>query len=715
MIVPGHGRMTRRPRRSLAIALTALLTSPGAGRAAARTSPTPDEAEEPGRHLAQQAVDVEILRTTEGLPTLLLQAEESRTWSDGELNLSQVTLRLFDAEGRETLVRAPRAISDLTVQEEPVDPRVPQARREARTPGMGLEGLESWRLEGGVSLSRADDLQLDTESLSYLEGRGEARTTKPISFSRGKATGSAVGMRYDVRGQRLTMNRDVKASMTAGAMGRVAVDAGAGAYDLGRNSFEMTSYRATTERGEILTGARLVVRFHEEGGIKRLEGEGGFVLETTHAEPQDQNTSPLSRLLALEGTRTMEGQRIAVNFGPDAKPRSIEVSGVANLTAREEGDPGSPARIAAQNLVFDLVNGSLQRARATGNVDLTGAARDGESTGFQLLSEVLTAAVDPNSGSIVRLEGEGEIQLTDEGMESHGSATSLDPNTDIITLAGEEGLPARAIWLGRKIQADRIEANRRLKTVSARGNVRTSYRPSAEETDGSDRTLPFFRNGETIHAMAGALTFADRGQIAHYSDRVRIWQGENRLEGGAVDLLEAEGRIEASDDVVSTFRQAPSAVARSAAGPSADIVTVAAGTMRYQRSDGRVTYGGGVLLTQGAMRVTSDALSVVLEEGGGGADSLQAEGRVEFREPGRVGRGDRLFVDFGPDTIRLTGSSREATVQDEAGQQVVRGQSLTMERASDRILVESELGGRTWILLKARQKGAPSVGSDPED
>ena len=708
--------MMRRPPRTLvagAIALLALTSAPGADRVAAQTGTKQAEAEQTGRHLAQQAIDVEILRTTEGLPTLLLQAEESRTWSDGELDLSQVTLRLFDAEGRETLVRAPRAISDLTVQEEPADPRVPQARKETRTPGLGMEGLEAWRLEGGVSLSRADDLQLETQSLSYLEDKGEARTAQPISFARGQAKGSAVGMRYDVRGQRLTMNRDVKASMTAGAMGRVSVDAASGTYDLGKDSFEMTSYHATTERGEVLTGARLVVQFHEKGGIKLLEGEGGFVLETTHAEPQTANAGPLGRLLALEGTRTMEGQRIAVSFGPDASPRSIEVSGEANLTAREKGATADSSRIAAQTLVFDLVNGSLQRARASGNVDLRGAAREGEEKGFQLLSEVLTAAVDPNSGELTLLEGKGEIQLTDEEMESHGSMTSLDPNTDVITLAGEEGLPARANWLGRKIQADRIDADRRRKTVTARGNVRTSYRPTAEETDGSDRTLPFFRQGETIHAMAGALTFADGGKIAHYSDRVRIWQGENRLEGGTVDLLEADGRLEASNDVVSTFRQTSSTAPSSATGPSADIVTVAASTMRYQRSDGRVTYGGGVLLTQGAMRVTSDALTVQLQDGGNGADSLKAEGRVELREPGRIGRGDRLFVDFGPDTIKLTGSSREATVQDEAGQQVVRGQSLTMEKASDRILVESELGGRTWILLKPRQKGAPSFGSVP--
>jgi len=104
-----------------------------------------------------------------------------------------------------------------------------------------------------------------------------------------------------------------------------------------------------------------------------------------------------------------------VNFGPDTKPRSIEVSGEANLTAREKGATADSSRIAAQTLVFDLVNGSLQRARASGNVDLRGAAARRQEKGFQLLSEVLTAAVDPNSGSITLLEGRGESSSPTRG------------------------------------------------------------------------------------------------------------------------------------------------------------------------------------------------------------------------------------------------------------------------------------------------------------
>ena len=96
-------------------------------------------------------------------------------------------------------------------------------------------------------------------------------------------------------------------------------------------------------------------------------------------------------------------------------------------------------------------------------------------------------------------------------------------------------------------------------------------------------------------------------------------------------------------------------------------------------------------------------------------DRLEAIGNIEFRDSGRLGRGDRLVIELQENTMTLSGVGREATVQDEMGQQVVRGNSLTMDRAGDRILVESELGGRTWITLKPRQKGAPGVASDPQN
>lgn len=416
----------------------------------------------------------------------------------------------------------------------------------------------------------------------------------------------------------------------------------------------------------------------------------------------------------------MKGQRLAVEFSESSEPLSIGISGDALLTAAGADPAVTPSSIAARTLLFDLTNGTVTRARAQGAVNLQGGSSEGESGGFRMLSDLLDAAFDPNLGSLLNVEGEGAIHLTDQGMKSEGSRTFLDPNSDIVTLTGDEGRPASASWLGRRIQARQIEADRRHKTLSAKGGVRVSYEPQDAAASGQGpvegvKPLPFFKTGETIYAMAGSLTFADQGKTARYRDRVRLWQGDNRLEASEIDVNETTGILEARGEVVTTFHQPPAAGQPVPANPSDEIMTVAASTMKYERQLGRILYAGRVLVTQGSMRVNSDSMVVTLAADGGSAERMEATGAVTMRDTGREGRGDKLIAEPKANTIRLMGIGREAVVQDESGQQVVRGISLTMDRTGDRILVESEIGGRTWITLKPRQKGAPGVGSVPHD
>ena len=654
--------------------------------------------------IAQHAVDVEMLRTHRGTPTLRLQARESKTYLDSRIELETVEFRIRDSQGNETLVEAPRATSMPA-----------EAGKTGRARAVAGDPLGSWLLEGGVTIKGARDLTLTTQTLAYFESEGRARTNEPVSFSQGAATGRSQGMIYEVEPRIVRFSSDVAASMEAGGMGLVRVNAESAVYGLEERTFEMAGYKAITGRGEDLTGTRLVVQFGEAGGMQRLEGDRGFVLETSHTNsPGPGSSSPLGKLLAQEGTRTLSGERLAVVFDESTTPRTIEISGDALLTARKL-DSAEASRLAARVLVFDLEQGNLTLAKALGGVDLQGAPRDGESSGLHLLGDNLEAAFDPEAGSILRVEGQGEIRLTDEEMKSQGSRTTLDPNSDIWVLSGEEGSPASTTWLERTIQGRRIEVNRRARTLKASGGVRASYSPEPDRGgDDSTGALPFFKGGETIYAMAGSLTLSEEGRRGKYEDRVRLWQGENRVESSSLDLDESAGTLEARGDVISTFRLPPPE-GGSTVNPSEQIVTVAAATMKYQRDAGQIIYSGNVLVTQGPMRLSSETMTVTLSEDGSEAERMQAAGKVEMRDAGRLGRGDTIVIELKKNTMTLSGKGREATVQDEAGQQVVRGSSLTMDRAGDRILVESELGGRTWITLKPRQKGAPSLASDPQN
>ncbi|HET9480614.1 MAG TPA: LptA/OstA family protein [Candidatus Polarisedimenticolia bacterium] len=672
-----------------------------------------------GDRIFQQGRDVTILRTRRGAPTLKLSAERSSTFIDGEMALSEVTFRLYGAGGGETVVESPHARSSPTAEAAAAPGAEPDGAPPPRTvPELpSMERIGSWILEGGVTVKGAGDLTLETSALAYFEAEGQARTNERVTFTRGPAAGRATGLIYEVESQRVRFLQAVAAEMTIAGLGVVKVTAGEAAHDLNSGTFAMRGYEARTERGEVLSGTRLVAHLRQDGGLERLEGEEGFVLESTHAIEGAGGASPLSRLLALEGRRTMRGQSLAIVFDQNEAPASIEVAGDANLTATGLGGDEAPASIQAETLTFDLHNGSLTRALAEGEVDLKGIREEGKAAGFHLLSRSLVAVLDPNLGSILSLEGAGEIRLSDQGMESQGSRTYLDPNTDVITLSGEADAPASALWLGRRIEAQRIEADRRRKTLSARGGVRASYRPDASRPEDSARErqpLPFFRTGETVYVMASALTFSEQGRLAQYRDDVRLWQGDSRVEADEVDVNEPAGSLDARGDVVSTFRQPAPASLPAPANPSEEIVTVASSTMRYDHTEGKIRYSGRVLITQGPTRINADSVTVTLAAGGGSAETIEAGGNIELTDRGRSGTGDHLVADLRANTLKLTGTGRQAIVQDESGQQVVRGIALTMDRSSDRILVESELGGRTWITLKPRQKGEPGVGSNPQ-
>ncbi len=657
-----------------------------------------------GDLLAQRAVKVDILRTRRGLPTLQMQASESRTFVDGRLELNDVLFQVHGARGARTLVEAPSAVSLPSAESE-----------ESRAGAMNIQGaIGSWMLQGGVTLTGSDGLTLTTPTLAYFEADGQARTSDAFDFRRGKASGRAVGLTYEVGREVVRFRKHVTAAMEAGSLGRVRMEADTGTYFIGPGSLEMLDYHVSTDRGETLDGSRLEVFFRESGGVERLEGSQGFVLSSSHSVASADG-SPLSKLLALEGARTMRGDRLTVLLDPKSEPTSIEVTGDASLAAVGVGGSRQPTRIAARTLQFHITNGSLASAQAVGTVDLQGAPQKGKTSGLRLLSDNLEARFDPNLGSVLSLAGEGEIRLSDDGIESQGHRTTLDPNSEVWTVSGEGETPATTTWLSRTIQGPVIVLDRRNETLTARGGVRTSYTPTERKpAHGEPGSLPFFSSAESIYAMSEALTFSEQGLVASYRDRVRIWQGDNRLEAHKVDLNERLGTLEASGEVISTFRQPSPAGGTPGANLSDQIVNVSAEAMRYLRQKDRITYERHVVVNHGATRLSADTVVVVLAPGGGQAERMEADGSVEMRDQGRVGSGDRLVVDLLKDTVTLSGRGREASVQDVSSQQVVRGNALTIDRSSDRILVESELGGRTWITLKPRQKGAP-VASDPQN
>jgi len=649
--------------------------------------------------LARRGVNVRITRSETGAPKLRVMAGESRSYSNGRLELSAVTFSIYDEGPHPTTIEAPLASS------QPAGRPAPGQQRPA--PG---RQVGSWMLEGGVTLSGGSGLKAISPSLIYSEAEGLARSADKVDFTRGPARGQASGMSFDVTRGLLSLDRDVTATVPMGRLGQGRVAASSATYDTRADRLELRQCTTRAERGELLGGALMTAQFGPDGALQRLEADAGFLIESPRPLTVRGQDSPLARLLSLEGGRTLRGERLVLAFDESGEPVSLEISGDANLTAGNAPESTViPSSIAARMLQFDLDSGAITKAHAEGDVSLQRAGAPGGQRGFSLDSQKLDALFDPQLGTLLKLEGEGAIHMSDQEMRSDGSRTWLDSASDTIIVAGDPEAPASASWRGRTIEAQRIEADRKRKTLAAKGGVRASFEPDPAAADGS---LPFFKSNETIHAMAGSLTLSHDGRVARYEDRVRLWQGENRLEAASIELDEIKGTLRAHNEIISTFRMPRAEGQPAPANPSEEIINLTAAAMLWERLDNRVIYTGNVAGSLARMRVSGEKFTVFLPAGEGPADRMEAEGSVEVRDAGRIGRGDRLEIDLTQDRLVLRGVGREATIQDETARQVVRGRTLTMDRSGDRILVESEQGGRTWITLPPRQKGASAPGTD---
>src|SRR6185436_4017917 len=67
----------------------------------------------------------------------------------------------------------------------------------------------SYVLEGNVHLTASDGLDMQTERATYLETEGVIRAAGPVTFSRGRMSGSGIGFSYDRKQDRLRILKDV--------------------------------------------------------------------------------------------------------------------------------------------------------------------------------------------------------------------------------------------------------------------------------------------------------------------------------------------------------------------------------------------------------------------------------------------------------------------------------------------------------------------------
>lgn len=685
-MAPGPARRPHRILRGTLLFLLAITLGSSGWFLFGRPRPTavPLTDLETGEGVAQRSINLDTTRTRRGLPSIRVGAKEMLTYEDGHTELHDIVLTIFGSDGDRTEVSAPLAISNAS--------------------GGG------WSFRNGVEVRDGRGLKVLVPEIQYRESPQEVGADGDVAFERGGLKGRATGLRYHPALRRVEFLSSVELESGLVDAGLRTVRAETAIVDQRASTIRFTAYTAEGKGGETLSGRTLDVFLDERGKEARIvQATEGF---TAEADPAGASEGLLGR-----GMRSLSGEKLRIDLLPKGGIGSVEATGSVSLATVEE--TAGKRTLSSDRLLIGFEGGRPASLLAEGGASLEILGREGrETTPVTLRSQALRATLSPSDGSLLAVWATGGATASDGGRKLYSETIQVDPQANAWILEGVPGADARVEAEGAIVSASKIEIHRADGSLSAKGGVKTVSQPSAARAPQPRGTAPspgpsvrpaagMFDGSGPVHGMAEAVTLSRSGRVARYRVSVRIWQGSSSLEASSVDIMDESGIVEARGGVVA---RVPAKKKDSAEN---QIITISSSEMRYSRESGEAGFEGKVRAQASAIRVSSDRLTAKKGGEGGGIQSVDAEGNVSFQQGTRTGSGDTLTARLGDERFVLTGRGRLAIIQDQSSQQVVKGSVLTYEGATDRILVESESGGRTWVTLKPRPDEGKK-GGDPE-
>jgi LPS export ABC transporter protein LptC len=351
-------------------------------------------------------------------------------------------------------------------------------------------------------------------------------------------------------------------------------------------------------------------------------------------------------------------------------------------------------------LTFDESRHQVKELRAFGDVVATLApGPDGRVS--ELRADSLTAQVSGPAGTIEEAEASGGCRVTAGPYTSRSRSAVYVRREDRIELRGDPVV----LTDRERIAAQEIDLHPDRQSMHCRGEVRTVSLPGASEPPGG---LAF--TGRSALSFQATEMRADQPtRTAVYTGAARAWQEGNSLQADEIVIDQTGHQIRAAGGVMSRWTSHPAPGSPQAARPIVTVIT--ARGLTFDDASGVARYRGDVRLTRQDATLTADTMDAYFKETGGrrDLDRVLASGSVAMKRGGSFGTARQAVFQSDGNLLVLEDEEGLAEVVDAATGRSMRGRKLTYDMAGDRILTESENGGRTWITLAPESKDAPSV------
>ena len=640
------------------------------------------------------------------------------SYRDGRAKLVEVTMTLPDRDGRTFTVTADEG-EFLAPPGKPAD-------------------ISSGKLRGHVKLLTDNGLEVLSSEATYDGKTGIVTVPGPVTFTRGRMTGSGVGATYDRTRNVLWLLAQAHITVTPDATGGGAVDATASTAGLARadNYIKLIGAARLAADTRTAEADEITALLDEKGEkIQQLQLREHSRITGTGASAQLMTARHIDLLYAADGrtlqtSKQMEGSVIELPGAGGAPARRIagttidtimsaDGATVANLNAQEkvqvdlpaEGETparritsvtlraGGPAGQGLQNFVFE------------GGVDFAetrAAAGKTQALDRHARSTRLIVDTKPGLGAVERADFRGNAHFVDGEMAADAPRALYNIEREQLDLSapgGDTGIGPILNNHQLTVQALNIQVSPSTQKVKADTNVRSiikPQKPAAPAPGGRGAAPPpsqthmpmMLKQDRPVNVYSNRLDY-DGVSEATYSGSALLSQDKSRISGDTIVMNDRTGNLTARGSVSSTMMledEDPKTKVRKLTETNAR-----ADMLVYDDAKRLATYTATgttpATLKNAQGDLSGGRIDLYLKEGGSEVERVEADGNVAVKVDTIYATSKHLVYTAATDTYVLTGDPVISVKKDEQGAcKETRGNTMTYVRATDQTSVTATTG-----------------------
>jgi lipopolysaccharide transport protein LptA len=566
----------------------------------------------------------------------------------------------------------------------------------------------SYDVRGDVKLETSDGLTANGQQATYVEAEKIVRVPGPVTFKRGRMSGSGIGFTYDE--QRDTMWILDKADVKFAAEGNAAPMAfTSGAYGYARRDRFMRLEKTLhiDREGQQIDATESTVRLFPErdepdylelrGGSKITGGPKDKAMRTMSATDINIDYAEDGRSMknaTLAGNAAIElapqqgttGQKLSGNFmeiglEPDGSVRSV--SARDNVTAALPAAKDASARTIKSTAMTAAGNpqGLTQMVFSEG-VEYREAAT--KTHGARIAkSKTLEAKLDPAAGTLQEARFTGNFDFTDGPMRALSNDATYRVTAGTLALTGKEITPEiRDESL--TLLAENIDVTLDPRKMTAKGNVRSTLLPPQKATGKTPATKrpALLGDKEPVSILSTTLTYDEANKKAEYTGQTRLFQGDTSINADKLTLDEVKGDLSAAGKVVTNLQITSK---KAEPGVKTKPTIGRAESFTYSDDTRMATYTTNAQFDGDQGHLSAAKLELQLAKTENALETLEANGAVTAIVDKRTVTGARLTHSPTDEMYVVLGAPVKMV---DAECQETSGKKLTFWKASDRVVVD---------------------------